>query len=606
MNDPIGLATFPGVNQIVGATFSYSAHGITPSICSLEIAPQESFITRLGDLTLLFGNQRQVFPDCLVDTASFQWDTRGQLWSFKILDRRWKWKWGKISGSYNIRQPDGTSIYQETEADPIFLATLCLEEMGEVGYDTTALPLDPRITIDWNEVVPADALADLCDQLGYRVVLQLNNRVKICKLGEGEQLPTDNLESNSLAVAVTTGPDKIGIITAPIQYQVDLELEAVGVETDGTIVPIDELSYTPEGGWATAFPWGSEPFPQLYVNDGTVIDIHIWQKLAESCIYKWYRPKLPIALPGTDNQVTSHWQMTLVNKLNDYWLDAFNVQQYRDAFVYGIYWTVLMTSLYAREGVTWPVPTGVYGNNATRIDPLDAEKYEFRSSFSIDQTTMYGPIIKLSEACFKATGLQEGFDEAKTASMWAEPNLVLRCVLIYNDLDTRAPLRYTRERQRNQSGNTNTRYSKHDEIVPTINAYYFSFSEEKGLSVPHKGLDNSDNVDTACEAYLDALEKEYQTMYPQTVNYAGLRFDIEVDGSIQHIIWSIRGAARTTVTKDTEHYAWVDPYVYRRLLNHTRGMAEWWQTPMGGNMGGKATMAEAARLRALGLVQVNK
>src|SRR3990172_4122534 len=104
---PQGLASFPGINQIVSASIDF-VHGISPSRAQITLAPQPNFIGAGGTFSMTFADVALHWPDCRIDSNSLQRNERGEVWQLQILDRRWKWVGlGKISGRYNVRKPDG-------------------------------------------------------------------------------------------------------------------------------------------------------------------------------------------------------------------------------------------------------------------------------------------------------------------------------------------------------------------------------------------------------------------------------------------------------------------------------------------------------------------
>src|ERR1043166_5589967 len=98
---PQGLAYFPGIKQIISARYTLS-HGITPGVCSMEIAPQDDITAAGGALQFKFGSVLLVFPDCRVDKFSYRTNGSGQVVGLNIYDRRWKWSCGFMRGAYNV------------------------------------------------------------------------------------------------------------------------------------------------------------------------------------------------------------------------------------------------------------------------------------------------------------------------------------------------------------------------------------------------------------------------------------------------------------------------------------------------------------------------
>ncbi len=167
--DRTPLLTNPGVGQIVSLSATIS-HGISPSVFTLVIAPQDDFEGAAGDLVLFDGQATIRLVDCKVDRHTFEYNAAGQIWRLQLLDRRWKWRWGAISGFYNARNDDNTiKQLPGNEQTPQQLARLCLAAMGETNFDVSQLPNDARPTVEWDFDLPAETLASLCDQLACRV-----------------------------------------------------------------------------------------------------------------------------------------------------------------------------------------------------------------------------------------------------------------------------------------------------------------------------------------------------------------------------------------------------------------------------------------------------
>ena len=182
-----GNVYFPGVQVATAADFTLS-HGISPSVCLLQTVPQTSYVAEIGTLQLSFGSTLLSFPDCAVRSATLRSSEQGLFWSLQILDRRWKWQFGEIDGRYNVRSADG-SIIDSTEKTPRQLAELLLRAMNESQFDVDQIPNDSRPTVVWDAANPADELAQLCDQLSCRIVLGLDNHVRIRPIGDGQTLP---------------------------------------------------------------------------------------------------------------------------------------------------------------------------------------------------------------------------------------------------------------------------------------------------------------------------------------------------------------------------------------------------------------------------------
>jgi hypothetical protein len=543
-----GLAHFPGVNQIVDASFSFT-HGISPSIATVSAAPQPGFSADVGPLVFTFGSVVVTFPGCKLDYHSLQWDERGQVWRMQILDRRWSWKWGKIAGHYNVYADDATvqgkGLDDSTEKSPRELAKLCLEEMGESRYSLGDLPDEPRPEIHWDGIPPAEALADLCDQLGCRVVLGLDNRVSLRRVGAGGQLPTDGVMEDSENLDRPEMPDSIGVLCGPDRVQIDFELEAVGLETASTrvpeeerstIKPIADLSYKPSEGWNIyRSPWFQPPAVTTSKED---------RELAARCVYRWYRIKCPP--PG----LPDYADIKQVLPLEDVQVETTTEENRivsQPAVVYGC----------------WYPNWGDYdrtteANVIGSIDPNGTTDQRYNRPWTLD--TQRG-IVQFSVQTYKNT--ESGSPPRKLTVGEADIRLRVACVL--KDKDTRAATRYERVRKTGVRLGTPTRWLRHDELtrnwVPEYGGSNFNVKS---------WAENSADLNVQCDHYLDAAMAEYRNEFPTTRKYAGLR-PIPLDGAIQQVTFVVgpRGCT-TTASRNTEQLDRVFPYRFRRSQEKQR------------------------------------
>ncbi len=311
MSSPQGLVTYPGLVDFTKADYTLS-QGISPGVCTIEM-PQELVgdLEPFGDLTFSYGDSSITLRDCTVDLANIGQSLGGYIARVNILDRRWRWKFGYVSGHFNLRMPtgnnadeglnsqaravdgDATKIRPGTEATPQQMAILCLQKMGEQNYDVSALPNAARPEIDWSYTNPAEALQSLCEELGCRVVLWLDDdSVRIVTIGQGNGLPdNDAVTFVSEGVNPPETPSSLLLVGGPTVYQGLIPVEAVGVDLDGSIKPIDALSYAPTGGWANS---------GAALDDFTFITSAKAKPLAEKCIYKMWRLAMPIEVPSNE------------------------------------------------------------------------------------------------------------------------------------------------------------------------------------------------------------------------------------------------------------------------------------------------------------------
>lgn len=276
--------TFGNLVGITAGSFSLTP-GFVPSVAILQLPYRNNLAIPTGPnpLSLVFNNQTLTFPDCIADSASVSGSASGRLMvNLRILDRRWRWQYGEISGVRNLRLSDG-SIASGTEMNARELANQLLTAIPEPNVGGGNLvPLNVFPEVSWISAVPAVELENLISPLGLTAVYQTNNQVRLVRVGQGAQLP--NIAGRlveDLNIDPPTLPRTIKVLAGPTVYSARLLLEAVGLDTDGTVKLVDELSYVPSGGWETESP---SFFGNVLTQFGKVA--HAKAKLS---VWKWYR-----------------------------------------------------------------------------------------------------------------------------------------------------------------------------------------------------------------------------------------------------------------------------------------------------------------------------
>jgi len=272
------LFSYPGITAVESATMTVR-NGIQPGVCVVRTPPQRLFQPEAGDIRFSCGATSVVFRNCMVESATLEVQTR-QLWHVRILDRRWKWRYGSISGAYNIRQQNG-AIRDGSERTPQQLATLLLQSMGETHFEVSALSADLRPAVNWSYQNPAAELQKLCDLSSCVITLGLDDRVRIQRAGEGPPLNVYGVERNgSFALQNNLRPDALTLVGGASVYQDSLALEAVGLDTDDLVKPLDQLSYKPAAGWGAG---AYESMADVAASDA--------RQRAIQSVWKWYRIK---------------------------------------------------------------------------------------------------------------------------------------------------------------------------------------------------------------------------------------------------------------------------------------------------------------------------
>ena len=560
-----GIATFPGLSQIVEASFDFTT-GVTPSMATLTIAPQVNFTAQVGTLTFFdnMGVELQ-WPNARVDTNSFERNSSGLIWRLVIYDRRWKWQQtgggGIVFGGANLRWDDGTMI-SKTERDPQTIAKACLDAMGETGYDVSALPNNDRPEILWDGNLPAHALDELCESLGCRVVLGLDDNVKICVVGTGANLPdTPDVMTSSGAMTVPGIPDRICAVCAPDRFQCDLELEAVGRETDGSYQLLQNLSYIKATGGVAAI---TDPGDLSIIEDVVGEDAC---KLAEKYVFRYYRVKFPIpSIPGyIDTQGNPN------ASVSDPWRVKLEDEQ------------VEMTTSVAEDGSSEPQckPAQVFGVFCDESDDSDSTDknnvpgvgtpYDSDPSLSSDGKKTSAEVgepwswhLGHEGRVGQAKDLLVVFSQpiyqwanpANPGSGYAPATLYLRTAITLLDNFTFSPVRSYFSRDTGAGLNTPPRFDLFSDLQEW---HYYSYSDKNTV-------DNFADLQGDANYYINGILQEYQANTPQTVTYAGMK-RIDLDGAIQHVHWHVgKSGCTTTASRNNEQIHRVQPLSYRKLM----------------------------------------
>lgn len=530
----VTTVSYPGINQIESMIATID-HGITAGQIQLRFAPQSASTIRLyGEMRITYDGSTVIFTNCIADRATYQFNETGEAISLVIRDFRWTWEHGTISGRYNVKNADGTiRILNDAEPSdtdaignskktPQELATLLLEAMGVETFDVAQLPNDTLPFVDWEHANPAQELAKLCESLGYSIVPTTTGEVRLLKLGTGNDLPPGPIESSGETVNPANPPKRIGIVCGPTLAQFDFWLDPVGLDLDGEIREIQDLSYAPAGGW---------------INGQGDLDAIIDDKartLAEKTVHKWFRTL------EADMQFGRFPFFTYVE-------ETLPIMPFR----------IEKTKL---RGLDVEKPATVFGewypwktgrNRNTVSDYLDIDRAD--SDFDVNFAYTFVPypfeldgelgLVKFSEPINR---IHRG--NLIHARLWIRTACRLRELatgnftrtVIYRDIDPTSP--------------AGDRLVRHDEIVNTL--IYNAELEP---------LDNIEDVERECNHYLDELEQEYQFITPQTATYVGI-LNAELDGAIQVVSWSFnsKGASTMISRNDDRGSPITKPYKERR------------------------------------------
>lgn len=520
-----GKFRYPGITGVLSASYTMR-RGISPAMAQVEIAYDFSSpptIQPRGTMQWIYGTQTHIFPNCAVESVQVTRPGGATIWRVSIADRRWAWRFGAISGEYNLRE--GSAVIPSREKTPQELATLLLQAMGEPSFNVTQLPNDTRPYVDWQLANPAKELASLCDSLGCVVVLRLDNTVKIERIGQGADLPLGYLAGDT-EFDPSIAPRQLAFYAAPTQWQVDLPLEAVGKDTDETFKPIADLSYAPVGGWGPLAPGF---FSQITDPDE--------RKLARDTVWRCYRVNLEdtLSLPFMDET------LDITDRKRVLPLVAEQVETEGTG-----------EESKPKEPIIWGRFNDLNGTGIPNVasvgtdTPESVPELEYPESFQIDIET---GIVTFSDPVYTSEEL------ADTTKTFAAAELYLRCSVNLKEEETRAFYRVFKVIDGDP-----TSFSKPQIIVKpdTVHQLYYDYDEDEWV-------DNLTDVEEAANYYLTEAIRDYVAQRTASAIYAGFP-RIELDGSRASVTFTIdgNGHAKTSASLNIERYTNAPSYKERR------------------------------------------
>lgn len=233
--------------------------GISPNMISCSIALADGVtLPKTGDFVFGYGATTITLSNCRAASGTINRSSSSKEVTFQLSDRRWKWAFPTsfISGEYNKRDADRNIIDNDYKKSAQELAILCLEAMGESGYDASALSNAEYPYFNANYEPPQLLLDDICSRYGVKICLCTDNKVRLYATGTGSDLPADPYFSYNYADAVSTIPGKITFVGGQNLRQKTVNLEGVCYSpSDDTWYDVDSASvpYRYQDGWYPDF-----------------------------------------------------------------------------------------------------------------------------------------------------------------------------------------------------------------------------------------------------------------------------------------------------------------------------------------------------------------
>lgn len=588
--------SFPGLTEYLLSGQFTLQHGISPSICTINCAPvPKNKLVEQGTLDLRFGTVRITFPGCKIDKIDGYKNEDGlERWSVSILDRRWKWKFaGVVSGHWNVRKGEilvGQNLAKPTVRTAKQLAEICLDAMKEERYDTKDFPNDVFPEVTWDFTNAASALAQLADIYGFRVVLEINDKVALRKVGVGKLIPILNEETQlSKTIDPPERPDELIFAGSPNRHQFDLELEPVLRDFDGEWKHIDDVSYAPKNA-AGIVQWGrgGTPFTAEQLADNP--KLAAINRLIEFNLYRAWRIKEPFTISLWDNAGGGAMKARVLNRRNILPLqrtliDTETIEKHvkeREPLIYGLWWgqnTGVESTYHILGGDGGRYETLPTGDVATAKDPLDplivaagkCAKALYTLGWDINYETGY---VALNDPATRTWPLSPREDRDResitvhsgsTLRTWhiAPAKLWLRVAFeVRGDRDTGSRLSYRGVRRKMPGKPLGAGF----EYVRAPDSR-FKIVEYKDFPVKN----NEDEFLSTAKHYLDSKQKEYDLTDFGSATVAGFKA-YNPDGAIQQVSWEVTasGFAYTRISRNKEEIFAGVSYTERRLFERTK------------------------------------
>ena len=515
----VGYVTFPGINFPIKCIAPRS-NGVLPSTAVLYSLVQQEAPQQYGDLVLNFGQNTVTWKNCLVDSGTTMYSTKGHVQTWAIKDRRWAWVKSWVTGEYNPLSYDVDGDVGARRGNVRYLMEVLLTLMGETQYDVSAVDneQEPHKRWDWDNC--ADELHKLLDEYGYVISLQLDDSVKVSRLKVGTDLPNnDDIISPSMVFDPAEVPERLIAVAGLTLVETRLKMEPVGEDTEGQIVPVDELSYTPGGTWNNMI---STDMLAVAADDTDIPRQNEQRALAKKTVGKCYRV---VHQSHEKNDMNDPFGQIIKR----YAPEELNITDYQQYLPLSPDLNRRKNGAYA--SVTWnPVINEVLIGNAR---DENVSVWNFTDvKFSLDEKL---GIIKFDHALTKYE------DGDKTIKTFAD--VFYTCSYTVTDDETGIKDRYTRELDLGGFGvdivemappnNQRMLTAEYEDPDGTI-----SIEETKITNSATTVVENEPTLNSSLDELLQKTAMKYQTRRGYVVKYRGVQL-INTDGMTTQVVWRI-------------------------------------------------------------------
>lgn len=578
----INHASYPGVASVLDATYTCSL-GIAPGTLTMRVPPSLAGVGEYGDATISDGAQTLTLRGCKLERVVAQAGGGGQEATLVILDRRWRYQFAEpLFGRYNLPAeryntvellpapmdpntgqpvarpeipPDEEPIREDTKKSARELAQLCLDAMGESSADITAIDDAAYPTVEWDATNPARALQALAEDFGCRPVFDpVTDQFSVQKLGVGPPLPDGFYLQDAPSQEGRPRPASVRLYGARTRYQMRFALTAVGIDFDGSVRAIDDLSYAPADGWETA---GCGP---MFANLPATADLPGERtredaiQLAASSVYRMYQITLS-APDGSGGLAIPPPKPGETPALEDY---PTSIKQIR-LLPYSNLATQDDTGRYAL------VPAKCYGIHRPNVST-------FRNPSTVASETAESTEVLVDFAVDPVRGLAIFADTVCTldGATAGPADIVLETACEYAEPETNQYRRYTNEKPLIGGGPDGVAAFVREEVLYRVTAVYgdtdATFREVIDVE------DNAEQIAPRAEYYMVGEALKYEIAPAQDRTYAGIQL-ISPSGLIQQVTWSVGGGSdanpSTRASANGEHQVYLPTYGGRRRLEES-------------------------------------
>lgn len=501
MADGEGQIVFPG---IVAPRYMVATRtlGARPDSAIIYALPQAGSPDTGGQsmLSFMFNGVPVYWTNCLCDRGTISITTHGHYQVFVVLDRRWLWRKSWITQAYNVRRTDG-SIDPGTQQSLAGIVSDIFAVIGEsVDVSAVSAAEYPEVIYDRDNCV--DMLEELLHSRGYVISLNTNDTVTIYRRGVGSVLPVNyDVVNQSISINPPERPLYLTALCNKTVIQSKLLMKPVGIDTDGQIRLVEDLSYAPAGGW----------------NDTDLIGFNhisdpIEKELAIKSVGKWYQvhsqadETFDISSgdtnynPGQFTVSDASQYLPLSDDLLSSHSDVYGGVVSNKSYVEGTFLETVENANPPRESNT---------DDFTRVDSRE---------WSLD--TKRG-IVKFIQPALRK-------DAGPVAGALTFAKVYLTCSYSVHDSGS-----YVKERHFRvlNLGGLGEEIEEVDELQRQIIVSY-SGSSVTGIS------DNLGTVNTAADLYLQSSQYKYATQSGNTLLYRGI-YPLNTDGITLQIRWDV-------------------------------------------------------------------